>query len=74
MRWEIPRIWPVSRALFPISARARHSSWRGLSKGALSCLADHTMLVLRPGQNPLVAGKVRHYADWEFAGLFDSLT
>ncbi|MFA5503187.1 MAG: type IV secretory system conjugative DNA transfer family protein [Bacilli bacterium] len=35
-------------------------------------LADHLMLVLRPGRAPLVAGKVRHYADPEFAGLFDS--
>ncbi|MEW6253549.1 MAG: type IV secretory system conjugative DNA transfer family protein, partial [Planctomycetota bacterium] len=34
-------------------------------------LADHMMLVLRPGRDPLVAGKVRHYADHEFAGLFD---
>lgn len=35
-------------------------------------LADHMMLVLRPGRDPLVAGKVRHYADREFAGLSDS--
>ncbi len=35
-------------------------------------LADHLMLVLRPGRDPLVAGKVRHYADREFAGLFDA--
>jgi type IV secretion system protein VirD4 len=34
-------------------------------------LADHMMLVLRPGRDPLVAGKVRHYADPEFAGRFD---
>lgn len=34
-------------------------------------LADHMMLVLRPGRDPLVAGKVRHYADPEFAGLFN---
>jgi hypothetical protein len=30
------------------------------------------MLVLRPGRDPLLAGKVRHYADREFAGLFDA--
>jgi type IV secretion system protein VirD4 len=35
-------------------------------------LADDLMLVLRPGRDPLVAGKVRHYADLEFAGLFDA--
>ena len=34
-------------------------------------LPDHLMLVLRPGRDPLLAGKVRHYADREFAGLFD---
>jgi type IV secretory pathway TraG/TraD family ATPase VirD4 len=35
-------------------------------------LADHTMLVLRPSRDPLVAVKVRHDADREFAGLFDA--
>lgn len=35
-------------------------------------LADHMMLVLRPGRDPLVVAKVRHYADREFSGLFDS--
>lgn len=35
-------------------------------------LPDHMMLILRPGRDPLVAGKVRHYADREFAGLFDA--
>lgn len=35
-------------------------------------LADHMMLVLRPGRDPLLAGKVRHYADAEFRGLFDA--
>jgi len=35
-------------------------------------LADHMMLLLRPGRAPLIAGKVRHYADREFAGLFDA--
>jgi len=35
-------------------------------------LPDHTMLVLRPGRDPLVARKVRHYADPEFVGLYDS--
>jgi type IV secretion system protein VirD4 len=35
-------------------------------------LADHLMLVLRPGRDPLIAGKVRHYADREFAGTFDA--
>ena len=30
------------------------------------------MLVLRPGRDPLVAGRVRHYVDREFAGLFDA--
>jgi type IV secretion system protein VirD4 len=34
-------------------------------------LPDHAMLVLRPGRDPLVAAKVRHFADREFAGLFD---
>jgi len=34
-------------------------------------LPDHTMLLLRPGRDPLVAGKIRHFADREFAGLFD---
>jgi type IV secretion system protein VirD4 len=34
-------------------------------------LADHLMLVLRPGRDPLIATKVRHYADPEFTGLFD---
>ena len=35
-------------------------------------LDDSMMLVLRPGSDPLVAGKVRHYADDEFRGLFDA--
>lgn len=34
-------------------------------------LADHVMLVLRPGRDPLIAGKIRHYADLEFSGLHD---
>lgn len=34
-------------------------------------LADHVMLVLRPGRDPLIAGKIRHYADPEFSGLHD---
>lgn len=34
-------------------------------------LADDLMLVLRPGQAPLLAKKIRHYADREFGGLFD---
>jgi type IV secretion system protein VirD4 len=34
-------------------------------------LPDRMMLVLRPGRDPLLAGKVRHYADREFRGLFD---
>lgn len=34
-------------------------------------LADHLMILIRPGRDPLVVGKVRHYADPEFAGLFD---
>lgn len=34
-------------------------------------LPENWMLLLRPGHNPLIAGKVRHYADREFAGLFD---
>jgi type IV secretion system protein VirD4 len=34
---------------------------------------DHDrMLVLRPGSDPLVALKIRHYADAEFEGMFDS--
>jgi type IV secretion system protein VirD4 len=35
-------------------------------------IPDHMLLVLRPGRDPLLAGKVRHYADREFAGLFDA--
>lgn len=35
-------------------------------------LPDDLMLVLRPGRDPLVAGKVRHFADPEFSGLFDA--
>ncbi|MDZ4375682.1 MAG: type IV secretory system conjugative DNA transfer family protein [Phenylobacterium sp.] len=34
-------------------------------------LPDHMMLVLRPGRDPLIAGKIRHYADSEFSGLHD---
>ncbi len=34
-------------------------------------LADHLMLILRPGRDPLVASKIRHYADPEFKGLHD---
>ena len=32
----------------------------------------HLMLLLRPGCDPLIAQKLRHYADDEFAGLFDA--
>ncbi|MFC7694709.1 type IV secretory system conjugative DNA transfer family protein [Paeniroseomonas aquatica] len=34
-------------------------------------LSPHLQVILRPGKAPALAAKLRHYADPEFAGLFD---
>lgn len=34
-------------------------------------VSDDELLLLRPGALPLVARKIRYFADPEFAGLFD---
>ena len=57
-----------------IDAGGRHAvREKALSRtrsGRAARMADPTTMV-RPGRDPLVAGKVRHYEDREFAGLFD---
>lgn len=34
-------------------------------------LPDNLMILFRPGRSPLLASKIRYYADPEFRGLFD---
>ena len=54
------------------SSKTQHLATRNLmDANEIMKLASDTLLLMRVGETPLIVGKLRYFADKEFAGLFD---
>ena len=63
--------WGDNRAGPSESVSTHVTARRLVTSDEIMRMPAATLLLLRQGERPLLAGKVRYYAEREFAGLFD---